>query len=70
MPSAQDMIAAAAEAREKSAVAAVRSLDLCTLLQVVYDVLMGLKKKSPFHWQIVIRAVHGLISKTRRTMNC
>lgn len=68
MPNEQDMITAATVARERNPL--VASLPLCSVLDLVYDTLMELKRRSPWHWQVVIRAIHGLISKARRAMRC
>ena len=45
-------------------------LTLCEKLTFIYDVLMELKNQCPWHWQVGIRAIHGLISKTKNGLNC
>lgn len=49
---------------------AFKNISLCDALDFVYDVLMELKPKAGFFGAFFIRQVHGLISATRRTMNC
>lgn len=68
MPSTNDMIQSVSSAKARSL--GLANIPICEALDFVYDTLMELKHRSPWHWQVVIRAIHGLISKTKRAVNC
>lgn len=69
MATESDMIDAVNTAADKFPLIKERTT-LCEKLDFVYGVLQELKTKSPWHWQIAIRAIHGLISKTKRAVRC
>lgn len=68
MPSTSQMIDATFAATKKNP--SFAGVDPCTALQFVYDWLDELKQRSPWHWQFVIRQVHGLISRTKEAIDC
>lgn len=66
MPSAAHLVEAVQKAHQGS----LTPSGICHELDVLYETLMELKHRSPWHWKIVIRAIHGLISETKRVMGC
>lgn len=68
MPSADDITVAVSRAQARQPKTA--TLSLCEALSFVYDTLTEIKSGSPWHWRLVIRQVHGLISAAKRKAGC